>query len=227
MLRVSLLLCALCVYYLDAVLITCSNLSVPLNCVAPGYFSGTNSTAFYTSATLPRYQTQCFPGTYSLGGGTQCYPCDPGTYSSGTCATKCTVCPVGSFCPVQGLAVPIPCPANTWSPLPGMANCYQCPYNTFRDPIASIVNAYATGAETSPPGCIDKTYTAVALSAYSDEPDDQFSFKVNPSASDKTTAIATVSTVAGSLLVVAAIVLVYKVYRRPSSTVYGVLPSGN
>lgn len=68
----------------------------------------------------------CPPGTFSLGGATECVPCETGTFAPDPGAPGCYSCPRGHMCPQKDMQ-PEQCPVGTYNNMTRQICCRSCP----------------------------------------------------------------------------------------------------
>ena len=75
----------------------------------------------------------------------QLVPCPAGKYGTAagapSLATGCSNCPLGNYCPLQGMTQPVPCPKGSVCATLGLANRVNCPGGTYNPQVGMSLNA--------------------------------------------------------------------------------------
>lgn len=130
-------------------------------------------------------QTTCEPGTYAVGGQSECTNCAAGLFQQMNGSSHCDSCPGGFEC-LTTTADPVQCTPGTWSTNGSVAACLDCPAGYFCElsgttaPVECARGTYAFPAAQSvcvdcPEGsaCVDVGASPVACDSedYSEEGD--------------------------------------------------------
>ncbi len=110
----------------------------------------------------------------------QLVPCPEGKYGSAeggsTVVTGCSDCPLGHYCPLKGMTVPIPCPKGTVCATLGLAVAVDCPLGTYNPNVGKSLTSdclqcpagnFCPKGATEPQTCAAGFYCAAGTGNFS------------------------------------------------------------